>query len=33
MSFMFIGMSEELSEFDVYWLSEEVSEFDVYWFM
>ena len=29
---MFIGLSEELSEFDVLCFIEVLSEFDVYWF-
>ena len=29
---MFIGLSEELSEFDVLCVSEVLGEFDVYWF-
>ena len=31
-SLIFIGMSEELSEFDVICVSEVLGEFDVYWF-
>ena len=32
MSLMFIGLSKELSDFDVHCLSEVLSEFDVHWF-
>ena len=32
MNLMFIGLSEELSEFDVLCFTEVLGELDVYWF-